>query len=269
MTAAIRGGILYSNAYIAAVAAAMTYRSFLLLGHVPDLRVVFLTAACTLAAYSLHSLDGDESGREDRNAWNRGHRTWLWGCLAMSGLVMLSCVVTIAGILILLAPAMLLTAYYLLPRLSMLGLRGIRLRGKTVVLALTWTYTTYLLPLLHAGSVPTDPQPAAGLFIECCMVYLVCLFFDHRDGGKEEYHPWIFNPVMHMRMMLWLTGISFVAACAWGFAVGLPLAWLAGKALVMAMLYATSGISPRSDSDAWYNLFLDGCLAVDIVFLLW
>lgn len=268
MTAAIRGTILYSNAYITAVAAAMTYRSFLLQGLVPDLGVVALAAACTLAAYSLHSLDGDEVGRDDRNAWNRDHRTWLWACLAVSGLSMLAFVVSMEGILPLLAPAFLLTAYYLLPRLSMFGLRGFRLRGKTAVLALTWTYTTYLLPLLHAGSVLTDPKLAAAMGIECCMVYLVCLFFDHRDARKEEYHTWLVNPLRYMRTMLWLCGICFAAACVWGFAVGLSHAWLAGKILIMSMLLATSDISLRSDSDAWFNLFLDGCLAADILFLL-
>lgn len=267
MTATFRGAILYSNTYITAVAAAMTYRSFLLQGLVPDLRVVALAASSTLAAYSLHSLDGDEAGREDRNAWNRNHRTWLWGCLAVSGLAMLVFVRSMEGILPLLAPAFLLTAYYLMPRLSILGLRGLRLRGKTAVLALTWTYTTYLLPLLHAGSAFTDPKPAAGLFIEFSMVYLVCLFFDHRDAGQEEYHTWLVNPVLHMRTMLWLSGIGFAMACGWGLAAGLPSAWLAGKMLIMASLLASSGISLRTDSDAWFNLFLDGCLAADIVFL--
>lgn len=268
MTAAIRGAILYSNAYIAAVAAAMTYRSYLLCGRMPDLRVVALASACTLAAYSLHSLDGDESGREDRNAWNRNHRAWLWGCFAVSGLAMLIFVLEIEGILPRLVPAFLLTSYYLFPRLSMLGLHGIRLRGKTAVLALSWTYTTYLLPLLQAGSVSMDSKPAAGLFIEFSMVYLVCLFFDHRDTKKEEYHTWIINPLRHMQTMLWLLGICFSAACVWGFAVGLSPAWLTGKILIMAMLLSTSGISLRSDNDAWFNLFLDGCLAADIFFLL-
>jgi len=176
-------------------------------------------------------------------------------------------VFTIDGILPLLVPAMLLTAYYLIPRLSMLGLHGIRLRGKTPVLALVWTYTTYLLPLLHAGARLTDPKLASGLILEFSMVYLVCLFFDHRDARKEEYHAWVVNPVMHMRPLLWLLGICFTVGCAWGHAEGLSTAWLTGKLLIMAILFATSGVSLRSDSDAWFNLFLDGCLAADIAFL--
>jgi hypothetical protein len=268
MTAAIRGAVLYSNAYITAVAGAMTYRSFLLQDRVPDLRVVSLAAACTLAAYSLHSLDSDEMGREDRNAWNRRHRTWLWGCLVTSGLAAIGWVITIDGILPLLAPAMLLTAYYLIPRLSMLGVRSIRLRGKTPVLALAWTYTTYLLPLLHAGARLTYPMLVSGLILEFSMVYLVCLFFDHRDARKEEYHAWLINPVKHLSSMLWLSGISFAAAGTWGYAVGLPPAWLAVKACLMAGLLSTSTVSLRSDSDAWFNLVLDGCLGADILFLI-
>jgi|GEM_PF-2229706 len=268
MTAGIRGGILYSNVFIAAVAATMTYRSFLLLGRVPDLSVVTLAAACTLATYSLHSLDGDDPGREHRNAWNRRHRTWIWGCLVMSVLAALAAVIAIDGILPLLAPAMLLTAYYLLPRLSMLGLRGIRLRAKTLVLALAWTYTTYLLPLIHSGTRFTDPKLMSGLLVEFSMVYLVCLFFDHRDARKEEHHAWLFDPVKHPRPMLWLTGISFALAVIWGYAEGLPPAWLAVKACLMAGLLSTSAISLRSDSDVWFNLFLDGCLAADILYLI-
>lgn len=268
MHATIRGILLYSNLYIAAVAAAMTYRSHLLLERAPDLRVVTLVAACTLAAYSLHSLDDDETGREQRNEWNRSHRTWLWGCLSISGLAVLLMVISMDGILPLLLPAGLLTAYYLLPRLSFLGLRGIRLRGKTPVLALTWTYTTYLLPLLHAGANLREANLAAGWLVEFGMVYLVCLYFDHRDASKEEYHPWIIDPVKHVRPTLWLTAICFAAGCVWGYAEGLPPAWLTGKAIIMTMLLATSRITLVSDSDAWFNLFLDGCLAADIFFLL-
>jgi len=259
----IRSVLLYSNAIVTAAAAMMAFRTFRLVGQVPDPWVISLIAAATLAVYALHSLAPDERPDGSRARWNRMARGYHRLCLTVSLAAVIPLFLRIPGQLILILPAFLLTLYYMAA-----SLLHFPVHGKTMVLAITWTYATMIMPLLLAGHVPATSISLPASILECSYIYRISLCFDHRDASVDIPRHWSLNTPRRIQAVMLMTAFTFLVAFCWAWMAGWPRSWLIIKAMLMFFLIATSGFSLRTRSDAWYYGVLDGMMALDAICLL-
>jgi hypothetical protein len=258
----IRSGLLYSNVIVTVAAATMAFRTFRLAGLAVDPWVISLIAAATLAVYALHSLTPDERPGSARDVWNRRARTFHRLCLTASLIIILLLFPKIIGHVIVFLPAVLLTGYYMSATILKFPIHG-----KTLVLALTWTYATMLMPLLmsvhHIDWQIMLPESV----LEFIYIYLICLFFDHRDASVDEPRHWTFRTPKRICAVILVTAIAFTMVLAWAWVAGVPYQWLIVKSLLMIFLTGTSDYSLRNSSDGWYYGVLDGMLAFDALCL--
>jgi hypothetical protein len=140
--------------------------------------------------------------------------------------------------------------------------------GKTMVLAITWTYATMIMPLLLAGHVPATSVILPASILESSYIYLICLFFDHRDASVDMPRHWSLNTPRRVHAVMLMTAIAFLVAFCWAWMSGWPRSWLIIKAMLMFFLIATSGYGLRTRSDVWYYGVLDGMMALDAICLL-
>jgi hypothetical protein len=148
------------------------------------------------------------------------------------------------------------------------GMLKFPIHGKTLVLALTWAYATMLMPLLLSGHTFHWNELLPAFILEFIYIYLICLFFDHRDAAVDKPRHWTFRSPVRFREVIMFTVIAFMIAIVWAWMAGVSHPWLIVKSGLMLWLVVTSGYSIRSRSDGWYYGFLDGMLGVDVLFLL-
>jgi len=258
----IRSGLLYSNVIVTAAAAMMAFRSFRLAGLSPDLYIIEMVAAATLTVYAWHSLTPDDRPGSLRDKWNRNARPFHRLFLTISVITLIYLSRKITGHYYALLPAVLLTVYYMSA-----GFLKFPIHGKTLVLALTWTYATMLMPLLLSGHTLLWPIILPAFILELIYIYLICLFFDHRDAAVDKPRHWTFRSPVRVLTMMMLTVIAFTIAIVWAWMAGVSHLWLIAKSGLMLWLVVTSGFSLRTRSDGWYYGFLDGMLGVDVLFL--
>jgi hypothetical protein len=252
--------LLYSNVIITVVAGLMTFRSFRLAGFKPDLRIIGLIMAATMVVYAVHSLAPDDRPGEARERWNSKHRIFHRLCLTVSMLAFMVLFIKSGISIFTLMPAGLMTAYYMTSRLLHL-----RLYGKTILLALTWAYTTMLMPLFFVGKSEAVILMLPALITELAYIYLICLFFDHRDEASDT-HPASLLPFhRNIQISMAITVCVFLIGWLWAWHTGLSHEWLSTKAVLMLILLATSKYSLKTRSDLWYIGVLDGMMALDIV----
>lgn len=259
----IRSGLLYSNVIVTVAAATMAFRTFRLAGLAVDPWVISLIAAATLAVYALHSLAPDERPDGSRARWNRKARGYHQLCLTVSLAAVIPLFLRIPGQLILILPAFLLTLYYMAA-----SLLHFPVHGKTMLLAITWTYATMIMPLLLAGHVPASSLILPASILESSYIYLICLFFDHRDASVDMPRHWSLNTPRRIHVVMLMTAMAFLVAFFWAWMAGWPRSWLIIKAMLMFILIATSRYSLQTRSDVWYYGVLDGMMALDAICLL-
>lgn len=258
----IRSFLLYSNVIVTAAAAMMAFRAFRLFGLPPDLYIIAMVAAATLAVYAWHSMSPDDRPGSARDNWNRAARYFHRSCLTVSFITLIFLLPQITGHALALVPAILLTAYYMSA-----GMLKFPIHGKTMVLALTWTYATMLMPLILSGYSVCWPVILPPFILEFVYIYLICLFFDHRDAAVDKPRHWTFRTTARIRAVISLTAIAFMIAMAWAWTAGVSQPWLIVKTGLMLCLVVTSGYTLRSHNDGWYYGVLDGMLAFDALFL--
>jgi hypothetical protein len=159
-----------------------------------------------------------------------------------------------------LMPAGLMTAYYMTSRLLHL-----RLYGKTILLALTWAYTTMVMPLFVAGKSEAVIILLPVIIAELAYIYLICLFFDHRDEASDTHRTSLLPFRRNIQISIAITVCVFIIGWLWAWHTGLSHEWLSTKAVLMLILLSTSKHSLKTRSDLWYIGVLDGMMAGDIV----
>jgi hypothetical protein len=238
----------------------MTFRSFRLAGFKPDLRIIGLIMAATMVVYAVHSLAPDDRPGEARERWNSKHRIFHRLCLTVSMLAFMVLFIKSGISIFTLMPAGLMTAYYMTSRLLHL-----RLYGKTILLALTWAYTTMVMPFFVAGKSEAVIILLPVIITEHAYIYLICLFFDHRDEASDTHPASLFLFHRNIQISMAITVCVFLIGWLWAWHTGLSHEWLSTKAVLMLILLATSKHSLKTRSDLWYIGVLDGMMALDIV----
>jgi 4-hydroxybenzoate polyprenyltransferase len=143
--------------------------------------------------------------------------------------------------------------------------------GKTILLAVVWTYVTSVLPLIMSRQ-PWQSSFTLFAASRYLFIYAICILFDYRDREYDRIHG-------IRSLITWLDnrGINYLfIASLLGFAVftlalvqhGLP--WLSIliqliPAVIAAALYS---YAQRNFSDFLYYFILDGLMALPAIFAL-
>lgn len=181
--------LIYSNLFIAGCAVLMVSQSYqLLLQWSPDLYFlgfVFFSAVCS---YSFHFyLSPDPGISSSRAEWQQRNPS----------IHLIFLVIGFIGSLIFFLPFVkywpwlvlpaITTFLYSAPKIPNKYFRVLRKLafGKTIFLALVWTYVTSILPIIISGQ---SWQPDFYFFAisRFFMIYLVCILFDYRDREDDK-----------------------------------------------------------------------------------
>jgi 4-hydroxybenzoate polyprenyltransferase len=136
--------------------------------------------------------------------------------------------------------------------------------GKTIFLAMVWTYVTSILPIILSGERWQAPHLifSIGRFF---FIYAICIIFDFRDREQDRrdgiksmiiyFSEKGINILFYCCMIIFL--ITSIMLYSYGFSLTLIIAFLLPAFLV-------TGLFPylkRNYSDYLYYFFLDGMMA--------
>lgn len=266
---------LYSNLFIAGIAVLMGIETGLLTGHpsatIPCLRFIFFSTICS---YGFHYFFTETNGPASaRKQWISRQKNLL-GFFFLAGLAgMIITFIPISQHGKWIIPAGIATFLYTAPQLPLPVFRQLRkiAYGKTIFLALIWTYATTLLPVMTSDLTWT---PALSLFTAAryCLVYCICILFDLRDREADQ-------SIGVKSLVTWLNdrSIAILFAISWLLAL-IGFVWLSFQTghqadtvfrliplLPLPFLYSYARQHP---SDWLYDIVLDGLLGLSAVLML-
>jgi len=250
------------------VAAAMVWKTICLWNIHSVKGISLFVFLSSMTVYLLHSIRPDKGSDSPRAQWNRHNKNLLRVIFVTSFLFLLRQYFLMPVNPYHLLPAIVLTGYYFLPSIHVSGLQGVRPYFKTAILALTWTYVTLILPLLMAGTGLLTFKGLTNILLEFSFLYMICLFFDHRDALTEKQHFILFDIKRDIKLMILLNASLFYFALLAGYHAGIPIFYLYAKTAIMFFLLGTARISLNTRSDIWFYFLLDGMMAADLIYCL-
>lgn len=258
---------LFSSLYIAVCALVMVYQLHIVFSGftLPSAFYGFVFFS-TMCSYNFHWwLSSHSATGSERLQWagaNRSVHWWLY-LVSLAGAVVYFWL--IRGHWFWIALGAVLTFLYSAPKIPhrfFIFLRRIAI-GKTVFLALVWTYVTTLLPLLVAGVA----WQSAFAWLACSrffLIYAICILFDYRDreddkaDGIRSMITWFNERGINNLFAISIVLFVFFAVLIFPeiLTVKKLVAWLIPGAIVAALYpYAK-----KNFSDYLYYFVLDGLM---------
>ena len=266
---------IYSNLFIAVCAILMVDQTYdLLLHSSPDKYFLGFVFSATISSYSFHWYLTSQSLIESpRIEWLKKHRVFHL-VFFLVGLI------SSAIFFFLLLPnwywlslSAIITFLYSAPKIPHPFFRGLRkvAIGKTIFLALVWTYVTAMLPLIIADSPFTIP---AVLFVisRFFFIYAICIMFDFRDraddkaAGIRSMVTWFSEKKVDQLFFLSLLIFAICTFCLlrYNFSV-LSITLLLIPGVITAAIY---DYAKTNFSDYLYYLLLDGLMMFSALLML-
>lgn len=178
----------YGNSYIACCALLMTWQTIYLYGFT-DNRLLLFTFASTFCSYGFHALVQPANNIVGaRMQWNFNNRHWLYFSTLVGGCISLYTSLPYLSFYQPFVLAGVATFLYSAPNLNwkpFIKLRSIAF-GKTVYLALVWTYITTILPLWVQHQAKFSITIWLFTFNRFLLVYAICILFDRRDWVTDQ-----------------------------------------------------------------------------------
>jgi 1,4-dihydroxy-2-naphthoate octaprenyltransferase len=237
----------------------------------PDILLFIFFA--TLCSYSFHSLlNTIYPSTTERHEWNIHHKAILVTILSLSGIVVFVYTWKLNDGLLYIGFAALLTFLYsapIIPLKPFILLRRIAY-GKTIFLALVWTYVTGLMPIL-ISRVPLKASHFYFLGSRLFLVYAICILFDLRDRIEDRK-----KKIKALPTVLSEKSIRFIYFLSLFFSLictvmipfsGIPLhefIFMLVPVIICIMIYNHS--LKRSD-DFYYYVLLDGLMMLSALLL--
>lgn len=142
----------------------------------------------TICSYNFHwALTQHSIAPSQRLQWDEKHKSYhfLLSIVGLAGSVF--CFFFIKGHWFYIGIAALLTFLYTAPKISFPPFQWLKkiAIGKTIFLAMTWTYVTAVLPILMEGNIAAEKAIlfCAGQFF---LIYAICILFDFRDREYDK-----------------------------------------------------------------------------------
>lgn len=243
--------------------------------HYPSCTYMGFVFASTICSYNFHWwLTPNTGDHSHRLMWGGRHRQLqlVLGLLGLAFSTALGWQLRTHWIPI--SIAVLLTFLYTAPKLPhppFVWLRKIAI-GKTLFLALVWTYVTSLMPVWMAGR-KADLNVWLFVLHRVCFTYASCILFDERDLEADQragVRSIITYLSEHNRSNVYYAALIVSAGCAamlYPFAPGPLVAILIIPILALTFL---TGTAKRNHSDYLYYFGLDGLIMLGpVLHLLW
>lgn len=258
---------IFSSLYIALCAVLMIWQTNRLLTDSPlSGRLAAFVFFSTICSYNFHWwLTPDDTSPSYRVEWTQRNKPlhFILYLVGATGAVIYF--FALSRYWLALCLGALLTFLYSAPKLPQpifAGLKRIAV-GKTVFLALVWTYVTSMLPLIVAHTPWTG---AATLYAinRFGLIYAICIIFDYRDRADDRAQG-IKSLITLLNesgvdTVFWLALVISVVTGAWLSLWHFPvftLILLMIPAVIVAGLYR---VSKKSSSDYLFYFILDGLM---------
>lgn len=237
--------------------------------------LLFFVGAGTVCSYNFHwalASPGVDQKISPKNAWSLRNRRLHLALSLISLVIALLFFYRLREHFIWLAIAVVVTFLYSAPKIPFHQTAWLRhvAYGKTIFLALAWTYITTLLPLLiDAATLETEH------FLYCTnrffLIYAICILFDLRDREQDRQEgirslvtlldqPGINHLYRGVMVIFFMTTVWLV----FYFSLAV-IAALCIPALVVAVFYKWFR---TRQSDVVYYFVLDGLMAFSLPLLL-
>ena len=266
---------IYSNLFIAGCAVLMVNQSYQLLIHTtPDFYFLAFVFFSTICSYSFHwYLTFHSELPSSRIEWVQRNRNFHLAFFAIgfigSGIFFLYLIKFWPWLVF----GAIITFLYSAPKIPHKHFRALRkiALGKTIFLALVWTYVTTILPVIVSNSIW---QADFYLFTASrfYLIYAICILFDYRDRADDKA-----KGIRSLITYLNETGIRnlfalslflfFVSTCLMLFYKYSPFTIfiLLLPGIITASLY---NYARKKISDILYYFILDGLMALSALLML-
>jgi 4-hydroxybenzoate polyprenyltransferase len=267
--------LLYSNFFIAGVAVLMAVEALLLAGSLdsttPYLPFLFFS---TLCSYSFHYYFTESSGPQTiRTKWLKQHKKLL-GILFLGGLTgLIISSFQLKEELIWIGPAAVATFLYSAPQLPHPQFRKLRkiAYGKTIFLALIWTYASTVLPVIcsqHQWTPALSVFTAARYFF----VYCICILFDLRDREQDRAIG-VKSLVTYLSdrntgRLFWFSWLLSMVFTGWLSQTEVSFQNILFQLTSLILLASLYRPARKQASDLLYYVVLDGLMALSAVLTL-
>lgn len=253
----------------------MVYQSYtLIIGKPVNFSFAAFVFFSTVCSYNFHwFLTPHSFAPSQRLQWDMYHKIYhlLLTAIGLTGAFILFFFLKQHGFYI--GVAVLITFLYSAPKISFPPFQWLKKAaiGKTIFLAIAWTYVTAVLPVVIAGN---DWTQRAILF--CCgqffFIYAICILFDYRDR-EDDKADGIRSIITYFNErgidILFFTSLCLFVVITF-FLKRTGLAWLNISllilpAIILAVLYRHA---KKNFSDYLYYFVLDGLTMLSAL-LLW
>jgi 4-hydroxybenzoate polyprenyltransferase len=265
----------YSNLFIAVCAILMVNQTYdLVLHSPPDKYLMGFIFSATICSYSFHwYLTSGSLVESPRIEWLKQHKAFH---LALFFIGIVGSVIFFLFLLphwYWLSISAIITFLYSAPKIPHPWFRDLRkvAIGKTIFLAMVWTYVTAMLPLITAGSSFTTPII---LFVisRFFFIYTICIMFDFRDRADDKAigirsMVTLFSEKGVDRLFffsLMIAAISTILLFFYAFSVSSIIALLI-PCVVVAAIYQ---YAKKNFSDYLYYFIIDGLMMFSALLLL-
>ena len=245
----------------------MVYQTYsLIIGRPVDPWFIAFVFFSTVCSYNFHwALTPNSIAPSQRLQWDEKHKSYhlLLSIAGLTGAAISFLFIKKHWFFI--GVAAVLTFLYSAPKISFAPFQWLKkiAIGKTIFLAMAWTYVTAVLPILIEGSVATDKAIifCTGQFF---LIYAICILFDFRDRDYDKREG-IRSMITYFNergidILFAISIIAFFVSCIFLNQTGIPWSNI-GLLLIPALLLITIyKHSKRNFSDYLYYFVLDGLM---------
>ena len=222
---------------------------------------IFFATLFTYNSYWL--LPPDENKNTYRTKWTEKNRKWLILLTIVGFIASLTLLIDHPNWILYLVPSAVFSLLYFLPKFKFSASHKIKRFGKSFLLALSWLYNTFVLPVLISEvSGGVNNNTFTFWVAQFCIIYIICLLFDRRDSQSEIQHHVFINPIKHLSTIVLVLDLVFILMC-WN-SYGVVRVLLTQKLLVLLVLNWAIKKPDKTSSDYWYYLVLDGLMGLPI-----
>lgn len=267
--------LLFTSLFIAACAVVMVYQTYTLLIQKPInnnyLAFVFFS---TVSSYNFHWLLASKSINPSfRLDWSYKHKGYHLFLFLTGILFSLYFFFYLISYWVWLGSAALITFLYSAPKISLAPFRWLKkiAIGKTILLALVWTYVTTVLPLVieNRSWNETSILFGKGQFF---FIFAICILFDYRDreDDKAEGIRSLVTYLSEKNINILFVISILLSTTLFILMAGKGIAWFNIVILLIPVLIVASlyNIAKKNFSDYLYYFVLDGLMMLPGL-LLW
>jgi 4-hydroxybenzoate polyprenyltransferase len=241
--------------------------------NIPNRDILCFIFLATVCSYHFHSIINTiYPPTSIRHEWNIRYKSVLIVLFFISLLAVCAYTWQLRKGFFPIAGAVLATFLYSAPNIPIkpfLWLRKIAV-GKTIFLALVWTYVTGLLPMLLQNLAP---GPRQYLFLSCrfFLVFAICILFDIKDRHEDHLKgikAWPTEMSDSQIRIIYFLSLSFSLASAVNlFVYGFPAIYIICMIIPIIACMLLYQYALTHTSDLVYYVFLDGMLMLSAVLL--